>query len=93
MKSVSANVPLSALLDFLLRERLHIVLVVGEYGEVRGLVTLEDVVETLLGIEIVDEVDTVADLQALARQRWAARAAALGLAVEEPATGYAQRRD
>lgn len=87
MKSVSANLPLSALLEFLLRERVQIVLVLGEYGEVRGLVTLEDVVETLLGMEIVDEVDTVEDLQALARQRWRARAAALGLAPEGPPAG------
>lgn len=82
IKSVSGGMPLSILLEFLLRERVHIVLVVGEYGEVKGLVTLEDVVETLLGMEIVDEVDTVEDLQALARQRWAKRASALGLAVD-----------
>lgn len=84
VKSVGVGMPLSDLLEFLLRERVHIVLVVGEYGEVKGLVTLEDVVETLLGMEIVDEVDTVEDLQALARQRWAARARALGLDVEAP---------
>lgn len=85
IKSVSGGMSLSTLLEFLLRERLHIVLVVGEYGELKGLVTLEDVVETLLGMEIVDEVDTVEDLQALARQRWARRASALGLAVDETA--------
>lgn len=87
IKSVSVSMPLSDLLEFLLEERVHIVLVVGEYGEVKGLVTLEDVVETLLGIEIVDEVDTVEDLQALARQRWAARARALGLQVEPVPAG------
>jgi len=85
IKSVSGGMPLSTLLEFLLRERVHIVVVVGEYGELKGLVTLEDVVETLLGMEIVDEVDTVEDLQALARQRWAARARALGLHPEEEA--------
>jgi CBS domain containing-hemolysin-like protein len=42
-------------------------------------VTLEDVVETLLGMEIIDEMDKVADMQALARQQWAKRARALGL--------------
>jgi len=88
LKSVSGGMSLSRLLEFLLRERVHIVVVVGEYGELKGLVTLEDVVETLLGMEIVDEVDTVEDLQALARQRWAARARALGLHLEEEAPGH-----
>jgi CBS domain containing-hemolysin-like protein len=40
---------------------------------------MEDVVETLLGLEIVDEADTVHDMQVLARERWAERARALGL--------------
>jgi len=53
--------------------------VVDEYGGCEGLVTTEDVVETLLGLEIVDEMDKVQDMQALARQQWAKRARALGL--------------
>jgi len=54
-------------------------LVVDEYGSVSGLVTMEDVIETLLGLEIMDESDNVSDLQLLARRSWEARAKRLGL--------------
>jgi CBS domain containing-hemolysin-like protein len=53
---------------------------------VEGIVTMEDVVETLLGLEIVDEADSVEDMQALARRQWFKRAKQLGMvqeAVEE----------
>jgi CBS domain containing-hemolysin-like protein len=82
IKSVPENISLSSLLEFLLEGRQHIALVVDEYGGTRGLVTLEDVVETLLGMEIVDEADKVEDMQALARQQWERRARALGLDIE-----------
>ncbi|MCF7807218.1 MAG: CNNM domain-containing protein [Candidatus Marinimicrobia bacterium] len=62
---------LPALLKLLLDERHHIVLLVDEYGGTKGLVSLEDVMETLLGTEIVDELDHVTDMQALARQQGA----------------------
>ena len=74
--------PLSDLLGFLLSHRVQIVLLVDEYGGTEGLVTLEDVVETLLGIEILDEGDTVEDMQALARQQWRKRAGELGLEID-----------
>ncbi|MHC4887486.1 MAG: CNNM domain-containing protein [Planctomycetota bacterium] len=56
-------------LDLCLREQEHILMVIDEYGGVAGLITLEDVMETLLGVEIVDEDDTVVDMQALAREQ------------------------
>lgn len=77
--AVIASTPLSRLMETLLEQRQHIALVVGEYGETKGLVTLEDVVETLLGIEILDEGDKVEDMQALARQLWAKRAERMGI--------------
>jgi CBS domain containing-hemolysin-like protein len=78
--TVADSMPLTGLLEFLLQKRQHIALVVGEYGDTVGLVTLEDVVETLLGDEIVDERDRVSDMQRLARRRWEERAAAHGIA-------------
>jgi len=79
---VPENMLLSDLLEYLLDNRQHIALVVDEYGGTRGLVTLEDVVETLLGMEIVDEKDSVADMRILARQRWEKRAKSLGIDLE-----------
>ena len=87
--TVAGEMPLSGLLEFFLNHRQHIALVVDEYGGTTGIVTLEDVVETLLGMEIVDEMDKVEDMQALARRQWEKRARAIGLQVntikEKPA--------
>ena len=58
-------------------------LVVDEYGSVSGLVTMEDVIETLLGLEIMDESDNVSDLQMLARKSWETRAKRLGIIEED----------
>ncbi len=58
------------LFQSLLEKRNHIALVVDEYGDVQGIVTMEDLVETLLGVEIVDEQDKIADMQRLAKARW-----------------------
>lgn len=80
--TVAGQTRLSDVLELLLDRRQHIALVAGDYGGTRGLVTLEDVVETLLGMEIVDEVDRVEDMQALARRQWRKRARALGLQVD-----------
>ena len=77
--SVLSSTSLSRVLETLLEKRQHIVVVVGEHGETKGLVTLEDVVETLLGIEILDEGDKVEDMQLLARQLRARRAERLGM--------------
>ncbi len=55
----------------------------NEYGGVKGLVTLEDVIETLLGMDIVDETDNVTDMRALARQQWIKRAEARGFEIPE----------
>ena len=57
------------LFDRLLREREHISLALDKEGNIMGLVTLEDIIETVFGLEIVDESDTVVDLQVLAKQK------------------------
>ncbi|MFC0820762.1 CNNM domain-containing protein [Moraxella marmotae] len=83
---VFAKMKLLDLLDLMLKERVHIALAVGEFGEVKGLVSLEDVLETLLGLEIVDEFDRVDDMQILARQLMERRMARLGAKLEEDDT-------
>jgi len=66
---------LHKLLDHLVTQHAHMAIVNDEFGSVVGLVSMEDLFETLLGLEIVDETDTVEDLQRLARQQWERRAA------------------
>lgn len=57
----------------------HMSVIVNDWGVVVGLATMEDILETMLGVEIQDELDTVEDMQALARQRWEERARRMGL--------------
>jgi CBS domain containing-hemolysin-like protein len=80
---VPDGLALPQLFERLLDEGEHIALVVDEYGGVAGIVSMEDVVETLLGLEIVDEADATTDMQVLARERWSQRARALGLLDDE----------
>lgn len=77
---IPTNATLHSALDQLLGRQEHIALVVDEYGGTAGILTMEDLVETLLGLEIVDESDANNDMQALARQQWEKRAEKLGLA-------------
>ncbi len=76
---VSRNVAVPDLFEKLVEQREHVALVVDEYGSVSGIVTMEDVIETLLGLEIVDESDTDANMQDLARKNWENRARRLGI--------------
>ena len=73
------NTPIPQLFETLIEKREHIALVVDEYGSVSGLVTMEDILETLLGLEIMDESDNVEDLQLLARKKWEERAKRTGI--------------
>lgn len=77
---VPDTLPVPALFERLLDHREHIAVVVDEYGGVDGVVTMEDVLETLIGLEIVDEMDSVQDMRAMARSKWEMRAKHVGSA-------------
>ena len=70
IQAVSEKASLEMVFEHLIDNQVQILLVLDEFGGLAGLVTLEDVVETLLGLEIVDEDDEIEDLRKLARQRW-----------------------
>ncbi|MDP5130992.1 MAG: hemolysin family protein [Paraglaciecola sp.] len=67
---VSEKLPVQQLLDLFIKNRTHLVLVEDEYGQTAGVASLEDAIETLIGREIIDESDTVTDMQALARNNY-----------------------
>lgn len=70
---------ITRLFEKLMATREHIALVVDEYGGMEGLATMEDIIETILGLEIIDESDKQTDLQALAREKWKERAEKLNI--------------
>lgn len=76
---VPKDMPLRKLFKTLNEKQEHLAVVVDEYGSVLGLVSLEDIIETLFGLEIMDENDSIADLQKYARQKWEERAKKMGL--------------
>lgn len=72
------STPVSTIWEQMLEKKEHISIIVDEYGTLRGIVTMEDIIETALGFEIVDERDAVTDMQKLARERWQKRQAEAG---------------
>ncbi len=70
---------LKDLFEELMARQEHIAVAVDEYGGFAGVVTMEDLVETLLGMEIIDEADTIEDMQKMARKKWSERARRLGI--------------
>ncbi|MBZ0265647.1 CNNM domain-containing protein [bacterium] len=83
---------LYTLMELFLEKRQHIALVIDEHGGTQGLVTLEDLVETLMGMEIMDETDTVKDMRALARKQWERRKKHLDIDVESFVPHSAQKK-
>ncbi len=67
----------------LLEKKEHVSAILDEYGSLRGIVTMEDVIETMLGQEIVDEKDEVVDMQEYAKDQWAQAQADLIIKAEE----------
>jgi len=76
---VELRYPLTDLFTYFINKHSHMALVVDKFGGTAGVVTMEDVIETLLGLEIVDEVDGEVNMQALAREQWRRRATRIGL--------------
>ncbi len=68
--SFQENESVGTIWEKLLEKKEHISIIIDEYGTFRGIVTLEDVIETMLGKEIVDETDEVVDMQELAKEQW-----------------------
>lgn len=62
--------PVSNIWEQMLAKKEHISVIIDEYGTMRGIVTMEDVIETMLGVEIVDENDEAVDMQDMAREKW-----------------------
>ncbi len=67
MFSINENIPVAKALDLFISKKEHMFLVLDTYDQTEGIVTLEDCVETVLGIEIMDESDTTEDMRALAK--------------------------
>lgn len=93
LRGVLDETRLSTVLEKLLDDRQHILLVVDKYGGMEGVVTLEDVVETLVGIEIVDEADDAVDMRKVAREKWNGRMEKLGIDVRDMAAAENNAQD
>ncbi len=93
LRGVLDETRLSIVLEKLLDNREHILLVVDKHGGLEGVVTLEDVVETLVGIEIVDEADKDVDMRKLAREKWNKRMESLGIDTREIADPLSKKLD
>ncbi len=87
LSAIPATASLNTMFEHFMERRDHLALVVDEYGGTDGLVSMEDLIETLLGIEIVDEADVEEDMQKLARKHWERRAKALGLELSPDGAG------
>ena len=66
---INENIPVSLALDLFIKKKEHMFLVLDSYDQTEGIVTLEDCVETILGVEIIDESDSDADMREVAKQK------------------------
>lgn len=79
LNTLSDKSLLSNAFDEVLHQRAHIMVIADEYGGMEGIITMEDILETLLGFEIMDESDKAADMQEYARRMWKKRAQKMGI--------------
>ena len=77
------NTSIPRFYDLMVTRKELIALVIDEYGGMEGIVTMEDVVETILGLEITDESDVQIDMQQFAKERWRKKAQNMDIAQEE----------
>lgn len=80
MRSFSPEAKLETVLSFMLNDRNHMALVIDEYENWDGIITMEDIIETILGKEILDETDQIADLQLYAKMKWKKKKELKGIA-------------
>ena len=76
VESFPEDTPIVDVWNGMLEKKEQIAIIINEYGSFQGILTMEDVIETILGDEIVDERDVVVDMQQLARDKWMKQAAA-----------------
>ena len=69
MFAINENIPVSKALDLFITKKEHMFLVTDNYDQTDGIITLEDCVETILGVEIMDESDTTEDMRELAKHK------------------------
>ncbi len=82
---VEAEKPIPDLFETFIKQRVHIAQVVDDFGNTIGVVTMEDIIETLLGLEIMDESDSIEDMQLQARKNWEKRAKRMGIELNNEA--------
>ncbi len=73
INSVPERMTVASVIDLFVKRKEHLALAVDEYGIVTGIVTLEDAIETLLGVEIMDEFDQISDMRQYALEQWQIR--------------------
>ena len=81
LPTLHSTTSLSDAFEEILHRRAHIMTVVDEYGGMEGIITMEDILETLLGLEIMDESDKTSDMQQYAKRMWKRRAKEMGITI------------
>jgi CBS domain containing-hemolysin-like protein len=83
LAAIPPDMPLSEAFELVLDRRAHIMMIVDEFGGMEGIITMEDIIETLLGLEIMDESDRHEDMQQYAKRMWRKRAMEMGIVLPD----------